>query len=135
MKLRFNPTIVKTWFSHERSESEIIVEAITGGVLITLSDDNNSSATLELTSKQELVSLKEALSGLKGISYREVRGFFDGNVVLNVGYDNYGDPYEECIKFTFSIADSSKQWGEKEVSASLELHNKDEFIHALSICF
>lgn len=132
MKLSFNPTIVKTWFTHGRSESEILVEAIHDGVLITFSDNNNSNATLRLSSKNELNSLKSSLANLKNKHWKDLRGFFDNDVVLSIDYDNYGDPYEECIKFTFCIPNSNTPRSEREVSASLNLSDEDSFINAIS---
>lgn len=131
MKLRLNPANVKTWFTHERSETEILVEAMQGGALITFFDGNNANATLLISTRDELTLLKNALANLKDKHDKDLRGFADENVVLSIDYDNYGDPFEECIRFSFCIANSDTPWAD-EVSASLNYSDVDLFINAIT---
>ena len=136
MKIKFNPSIMKTCFTHDRSDSKITVEKRGNEALITFSNGENN-ATLELENKEDFILLKKSMLELESAlcSDRRPRGFYDEDTVVAINYENYGDPFEECIKFTFVIADAYTPWDNNEISSSLEINHKDDFLNAVSICF
>jgi hypothetical protein len=127
MKLSFNPTSKMMKYYHQRSESTISIQEQASTLLITFSNDDGDNATLEIMNIVEAQALKDSMSDLKSNSHKGPRRFNQGYIVLNVGYDNYGDPYEECVQFTFTLADTNKQWREEEVRASLSMGDASHF--------
>lgn len=135
MQIKMNQATFRTQLKHHRSETEIAIASSTKGVVLTFTDYEGSSANLVLADGGELEQFKEAAKeaslGYERTS-RSVIGFHDGLTVLSVSMSNYGDPFEEYIKFTFTQADPEKTWDSIEICACLDITNVNYFFKMLS---
>ncbi|BDP33370.1 hypothetical protein P3602_24380 [Vibrio parahaemolyticus] len=133
MKISFNPTAVKTTFEHRRSETEITVERINNGALVTLNGSDSGAASFEINSLEELDQLKAMLPTLKNYREKLNRGFCYEYSVLSIDRDTYGDPFEECIQFTISAANPDTPWSERSLSACLSFDDRQRFLDTIEL--
>lgn len=128
MKISCNPAAVKARFDHYRSETALTVEKVSGGALVTLVSSDGASAAFEVNNLFDFEQLKSILPEERDSNERVNRGFHDDYFVLSISREVYGDPFEECIEFTISIADPVTPWSEYSLRANLSFGDVARFL-------
>lgn len=131
IKLGFNPGSTKRNFLHHRSGTAITVEKSPLGVLLTFINKEKASATVLLSTQEEIYQFASAFEGISDINHRECRGFFDCNVVMSLKLTADGEPFEESIDFTFTIADVERPWDGIDLTARLNYERLNAFLETV----
>lgn len=116
MKMTINRTSTEAVFNHSRSETKIIVKSSESGIEL-LFVDYNSEASISFK-LDESNALLDTLKDLSVIDYQNNFTYTAGGIAVEVSKTNYGDPYEECIRFCFFPSDQ-EPWTHESVTAEL----------------
>lgn len=130
LKLSFSVNEERTTFHHYRTGSEITVTKSAGGIALTFSDNNKACASLEMT-QADFPAFEQSLFELDKKKSRDHRGFHDGDVVLSINQGCMGEPFEEYVCFTFTLADVDRPWDGESMSVKLDVNDTGNFLDTI----
>lgn len=132
MKIVFKPKTNIVFFPHERSGSYISMEHAGQECVVSFGEEDLPARAAivlsDLTEAEEFIALFNLIGPEDYDLDRRIHG---ADSTLSLSYRNYGDPFEECIEFSFVMTDSASSAFNEEVAAELNLHNVEEFCEAI----
>ena len=129
--MMFNQTLEKDKFYHPRSETQILVEKVSEGALVSFVGYKEDVASILIASESDLDCFTDIVQKVDNYGFGEVIGASHENIVLNAYITNWGEPFEEAVEFSFSLADSEKPYSEETISACIEQYQLKRLLDAI----
>lgn len=131
MKMMFNQTLEKDKFYHPRSDTQILVEKVNEGALVSFVDYKEDVASILIASESDLDCFTSIVQKVDNYGFGEVVGASYENIVLNAYITNWGEPFEEAVEFSFSLAESEKPYSEETICACIEQYQLKRLLEAI----
>ncbi|MEZ8028356.1 hypothetical protein [Enterovibrio norvegicus] len=134
MKIILEGPTQQSVFNHARSGTNIVVRSVDNAVHLEFKDDNCMSASVQFCD-QEIDAFCQSLPSRGDDWHRGAVSFNDHYMVLSVSRTTFGEPFEECIMFCVTEANTKKQWDERQISVCLDFGSRDCFIEAIRVLY